>query len=83
MAKIAFIGLGVMGYPMARHLAQKGGHELTVYNRTSGKAEKWVDEHGGRRADTPRAAAEGAEIRDDDARPIGDAMQAPQTGRIE
>ena len=62
MAKVAFIGLGVMGYPMARHLAQKGGHELTVYNRTPAKAEKWVAEYGGRRADTPRAAAEGAEF---------------------
>ena len=62
MAKVAFIGLGVMGYPMARHLAQKGGHELTVYNRTSEKAERWVAEHGGRRADTPRQAAEGAEF---------------------
>ena len=62
MAKVAFVGLGVMGYPMARHLAQKGGHELTVYNRTPAKAEKWVAEYGGRRADTPRAAAEGAEF---------------------
>ena len=50
MAKVAFIGLGVMGYPMARHLAQKGGHELTVYNRTGAKAEKWVAEYGGRSA---------------------------------
>ena len=52
MAKVAFIGLGVMGYPMARHLAQRGGHDLTVYNRTSTKAEKWVAEYGGRRAPT-------------------------------
>ena len=42
MAKVAFIGLGVMGYPMAGHLANKGGHDLTVYNRTAAKAEKWV-----------------------------------------
>jgi 3-hydroxyisobutyrate dehydrogenase-like beta-hydroxyacid dehydrogenase len=62
MAKVAFIGLGVMGYPMARHLAQKGAHELTVYNRTAAKAEKWVKEYGGRRADTPRAAAEGQDF---------------------
>jgi 3-hydroxyisobutyrate dehydrogenase-like beta-hydroxyacid dehydrogenase len=62
MAKVAFIGLGVMGYPMARHLAKKGGHDLTVYNRTAEKAEKWVAEHGGRRADTPRAAADGADF---------------------
>jgi 3-hydroxyisobutyrate dehydrogenase len=60
MAKVAFIGLGVMGYPMARHLARKGGHDLTVYNRTAAKSEKWVSEHGGRHADTPRRAAEGA-----------------------
>ena len=42
MAKVAFIGLGVMGFPMAGHLKAKGGHELTVYNRTAAKAEKWV-----------------------------------------
>ena len=76
MAKVAFVGLGVMGYPMARHLAQKGGHELTVYNRTAEKAEKWVAEHGGRRADTPREAADGAEFvfscvgNDDDLRSV-------------
>jgi 3-hydroxyisobutyrate dehydrogenase len=76
MAKVAFIGLGVMGYPMARHLATKGGHDLTVYNRTSAKADKWVAEHGGRRADTPRQAAEGCEFvfscvgNDDDLRSI-------------
>jgi 3-hydroxyisobutyrate dehydrogenase len=61
MAKTAFIGLGVMGYPMAGHLAAKG-HEVTVYNRTAAKAEKWVAEHKGRRAVTPRQAAEGAEL---------------------
>jgi 3-hydroxyisobutyrate dehydrogenase len=61
MAKVAFIGLGVMGYPMARHLAQRGGHDVTVYNRTSAKAAKWVAEHGGRHAATPKAAAEGAD----------------------
>ena len=61
MAKVAFIGLGVMGYPMARHLAQKGGHELTVYNRTGAKAEKWVADYGGRHAPTPKAAADGAD----------------------
>ena len=42
MAKVAFLGLGVMGYPMAGHLRNKGGHEVTVYNRTAAKAEKWV-----------------------------------------
>jgi len=62
MAKVAFIGLGVMGYPMARHLRQRGGHEVTVYNRTAAKADKWAAEHGGRQAATPRAAAEGADF---------------------
>ena len=58
MAKVAFIGLGVMGYPMAGHLAA-GGHEVTVYNRTAAKAEAWVAQHGGKAAATPKAAAEG------------------------
>ncbi len=61
MAKVAFLGLGVMGYPMAGHLA-KAGHEVTVYNRTQAKAEKWVAEHGGTAAATPREAAAGAEF---------------------
>lgn len=61
MAKVAFIGLGVMGAPMARHLA-KAGHEVTVYNRTRAKAEAWVASHGGRAAATPAAAAAGAEF---------------------
>ena len=52
MAKVAFVGLGVMGYPMAGHLKAKGGHEVTVYNRTSAKAEKWVAQHGGKSAPT-------------------------------
>ena len=51
--KVAFLGLGVMGYPMARHLASKG-HTVTVYNRTFAKAEKWVSENGGSAARTPR-----------------------------
>src|SRR5256885_8829477 len=50
MAKVAFLGLGVMGYPMAGHLKNKGGHEVTVYNRTAAKAEKWVAQYGGGRA---------------------------------
>jgi 3-hydroxyisobutyrate dehydrogenase len=57
MAKVAFVGLGVMGYPMAGHLKTKGGHEVTVYNRTAAKAEKWVAQFGGRSAPTPREAA--------------------------
>src|SRR5271165_7686115 len=62
MAKVAFLGLGVMGYPMAGHLKKKGGHEVTVYNRTAAKAEKWVAEFGGRAAATPNAAAEGQDF---------------------
>ena len=75
MSKVAFIGLGVMGYPMAGHLT-KAGHEVTVYNRTTAKAEQWVAEYGGRLAETPRAAAEGADIamtmvgNDDDVRAV-------------
>ena len=61
MVKAAFLGLGVMGYPMARHLQAKG-HEVTVYNRTSAKAEKWAGETGGTTAPTPRDAASGQDI---------------------
>jgi len=61
MTKVAFIGLGVMGYHMAGHL-KSGGHDVTVYNRTASKAEAWVKEHGGAMAATPRDAAAGAEI---------------------
>jgi len=73
--KVAFLGLGVMGYPMARHLASKG-HTVTVYNRTFAKAEKWVSENGGNAARTPREAAAGQEIvfacvgNDDDLRAV-------------
>ncbi|HRY06801.1 MAG TPA: NAD(P)-dependent oxidoreductase [Hyphomicrobiaceae bacterium] len=77
MAKVAWIGLGVMGYPMAGHILKKGGHELTVYNRTMAKAEKWVAAYGaGRAAPTPGAAAEGADFvfccvgNDDDLRAV-------------
>jgi 3-hydroxyisobutyrate dehydrogenase len=62
MAKVAFLGLGVMGYPMAGHLKNKGGHDVTVYNRSGAKAEKWVGQHGGRSAPTPKAAAEGQDF---------------------
>lgn len=80
MAKCAFIGLGVMGYPMAGHL-QKAGHDVTVYNRTAAKAEKWVSEYGGSSAPSPSEAAKGAEFvfscvgNDDDLRSVmlGDA----------
>jgi len=60
MARISFIGLGVMGAPMARHLAA-AGHQVTVYNRTRATAEAWVSAHGGRAAGSPAEAAEGAE----------------------
>jgi 3-hydroxyisobutyrate dehydrogenase len=75
MAKVAFLGLGVMGYPMAGHL-KKNGHEVTVYNRTAARAEKWTAEFGGPSAPTPRAAAKDQEIvfacvgNDDDLRAI-------------
>ncbi|WP_420393411.1 NAD(P)-dependent oxidoreductase [Acuticoccus sp.] len=61
MANVAFLGLGVMGYPMAGHL-KKGGHEVTVYNRTTEKAERWASEHGGDHEPTPREAAAGKEF---------------------
>ncbi|MGA1506850.1 MAG: NAD(P)-dependent oxidoreductase, partial [Ilumatobacteraceae bacterium] len=72
---VAFIGLGVMGSPMARHLAANG-HNVTVYNRTAQKAEAWVAANGGSHADTPREAARGADIafgcvgNDDDVRSV-------------
>ncbi len=75
MAKVAFIGLGVMGFPMAGHLAAKG-HDVTVYNRTAAKAQSWVAKHGGRHAPTPAGAAKGAEMvfacvgNDDDLRSV-------------
>ncbi len=75
MARVAFLGLGVMGFPMARHLAAKG-HDVTVYNRTGAKAADWVARHGGRAAATPAQAATGAEFvmacvgNDDDLRSV-------------
>ena len=76
MAKVAFLGLGVMGYPMAGHLLKKGGHEVTVYNRTLAKAEQWAKEFGGRHAATPREAAQNCDFvmmcvgNDDDVRSV-------------
>ena len=75
MARVAFLGLGVMGYPMAGHLA-RAGHEVTVYNRTFAKAQKWVGEFGGAAAETPSAAAIDADFvmscvgNDDDLRSV-------------
>ena len=75
MAKVAFLGLGVMGYPMAGHLVAKG-HDVTVYNRSRAKAEAWAKQHGGAHAPTPAEAASGAEFvmacvgNDDDLRSV-------------
>ena len=75
MAKVAFIGLGVMGFPMAGHL-QSHGHEVTVYNRSVDKAERWHSQHGGKMALTPKIAAQGARFviscvgNDDDLRSV-------------
>ncbi len=63
MAKVAFLGLGVMGYPMAGHLKNKGGHEVTVYNRTTAKADKWVAQHGGKRAANAARGSRGPGLR--------------------
>ena len=74
-ASVAFLGLGVMGFPMAGHLAAKG-HDVTVYNRTASKAESWVAKHGAKSAPTPAAAASGADFvftcvgNDDDLRAV-------------
>jgi 3-hydroxyisobutyrate dehydrogenase-like beta-hydroxyacid dehydrogenase len=83
MARVAFLGLGVMGYPMAGHLL-KGGHDVTVYNRTAARADQWVREHGGASAPTPCEAATGCDIvlmcvgNDDDVRSVAyDADGAP------
>ncbi|MCC6887683.1 MAG: NAD(P)-dependent oxidoreductase [Hyphomicrobiales bacterium] len=76
MAKVAFIGLGVMGFSMAGHLKVKGGHDVTVYNRTAPKAESWVAKFGGARAASPREAARGQDFvmtcvgNDDDLRAV-------------
>ena len=76
MAKIAFLGLGVMGFPMAGHLGTKGGHDVVVYNRTAAKSEAWVKRFGGASAATPHEAAEGREVvfacvgNDDDLRSV-------------
>jgi 3-hydroxyisobutyrate dehydrogenase len=73
---VAFLGLGVMGYPMAGHLKHKGGHDVTVYNRTRAKAEQWIGQHGGSLAATPAEAADGKDFvfscvgNDDDLRSI-------------
>ncbi|MGI9520014.1 MAG: NAD(P)-dependent oxidoreductase [Hyphomicrobiaceae bacterium] len=93
MANVAWIGLGVMGYPMAGHVLKNGGHDLVVYNRTAAKAEDWVRQYGaGRTAATPREAAEGADFvfccvgNDDDLRSVttgpNGAFEAMKSGAI-
>src|SRR5260370_37417052 len=62
MAKLAFPGLGVMGFPMAGHLVKKGGHDVTVFNRTEAKSKAWAEKFGGKTAPTPKAAAEGQDF---------------------
>jgi 3-hydroxyisobutyrate dehydrogenase len=85
MAKCAFIGLGIMGYPMAGHLQTKG-HEVTVYNRTAAKAEQWAGQYRGRHAPSPREAAAGAEFvfmcvgNDDDIRSVAYGEQGALAG---
>lgn len=93
MATVAFLGLGVMGYPMAAHLKNRGGHDVTVYNRTAARAQKWVAEHGGQSAPTPAEAADGKDFvfacvgNDDDLRevaigPSSGAFSAMKKGAI-
>ena len=91
MTKCAFVGLGVMGYPMAGHLAA-AGHEVTVYNRTAARAEAWVGEHEGSAAPTPAQAAAGTEMvfvcvgNDDDVRSVtaapGGALESMAAGSV-
>ncbi len=93
MAKVAWIGLGVMGYPMAGHILKRGGHDLVVYNRNGAKAAAWVGEHGtGRTAATPAEAARDADIvfccvgNDDDLRSVtsgpGGAFETQRAGTL-
>lgn len=92
MSKIAWIGLGVMGFPMAGHIRAKGGYDLTVYNRTAAKADEWVAKFGGRTAATPAGAARDADFifscvgNDDDLRAVttgpGGAFEALKSGAV-
>ncbi len=89
MAKVAFLGLGVMGYPMAGHLKTKGGHEVTVYNRNAAKADKWVAQFGGKKAATPKEAATGQDFvmmcvgNDHDVRQVaGNAFEGVRKGAV-
>ena len=90
--RVAFLGLGVMGYPMAGHLLKKGGHDVTVYNRSRAKAEQWAAEYGGRSAATPREAATDCDLvmmcvgNDNDVRAVATgengAMAGMKTGAV-
>jgi 3-hydroxyisobutyrate dehydrogenase/2-hydroxy-3-oxopropionate reductase len=92
MAKVAFIGLGVMGFPMAGHLKVKGGHDVTVYNRTAAKSAAWAEKFGGKSAPTPAEAARDADFvftcvgNDDDLRSVTSgrdgALQTMKAGAI-
>jgi 3-hydroxyisobutyrate dehydrogenase len=89
MAKVAFLGLGVMGYPMAGHLKNKGGHEVTVYNRTAAKSAQWAKEYGGNTASTPKEAAGSQDFvmmcvgNDNDVREVAtDAFSAVKKGAV-
>ncbi len=92
MAKVAFIGLGVMGFPMAGHLKVKGGHDVTVYNRTASKAAAWAEKFGGTAAPTPAEAARDADFvftcvgNDDDLRSVtsgkGGVLETMKSGAI-
>jgi 3-hydroxyisobutyrate dehydrogenase len=89
MAKVAFLGLGVMGYPMAGHLKNKGGHEVTVYNRNAAKADQWVAQYGGKKAATPKEAATGQDFvmmcvgNDNDVRQVaGSAFDGVRKGAV-
>jgi 3-hydroxyisobutyrate dehydrogenase-like beta-hydroxyacid dehydrogenase len=88
MARVAFLGLGVMGYPMAGHLLKKGGHDVTVYNRTRAKAEQWAKEYGGKHAGTPREAARDCDFvmmcvgNDDDVRQVVYGQDGKDSGAL-
>ncbi|MBB4278159.1 NAD(P)-dependent oxidoreductase [Rhizobium mongolense] len=92
MAKVAFIGLGVMGFPMAGHLKMKGGHDVTVYNRTASKAADWTAKFGGKSAPTPAEAAADADFvftcvgNDDDLRSVtigkGGVLESMKKGAV-
>jgi 3-hydroxyisobutyrate dehydrogenase-like beta-hydroxyacid dehydrogenase len=88
MAKVAFLGLGVMGYPMAGHLLKKGGHDVTVYNRTPAKAQQWAKEYAGKHAASPREAAKDCDLvlmcvgNDDDVRSVAYGPDGKDSGAL-